>query len=99
MNIKDLQEQVNELKSMQNWGGYTLEQRAMFLVTEVGEVIEEVLKLSSVYKDVDKDAVKEQLGMEIYDVFWNLCDLANIVGIDLEAAFEKKMVINSGREW
>lgn len=93
MNIKGLQEQANELRNMQNWGGTTLEQRAMFLVTEVGEVIEEVLKLSSAYKDVDKDEVKERLGMEIYDVIWNLCDLANIVGIDLEAAFEKKTVI------
>lgn len=99
MNIKDLQEQVNELKSKQNWYGHTLEHRAMFLVTEIGEVIEEVLKLSSTYKDVDKDEARERLGMEIYDVIWNLCDLANIAGIDLETAFEKKMVINRDREW
>ncbi|MBK8901159.1 MAG: MazG-like family protein [Anaerolineaceae bacterium] len=99
MNIKDLQEQANELKSKQNWDGHTLEHRAMFLVTEVGEVIEEVLKLSSVYKDVDQDEAKERLGMEIYDVIWNLCDLANIVGIDLETTFEKKMAINRGRKW
>ncbi len=57
MNIKDLQEQANELKNRQNWGEHTLEQRAMFLVTEVGEVMEEVLKLSNAYKEADKDGV------------------------------------------
>ena len=37
--------------------------------------------------------------MEIYDVFWNLCDLANLVGINLEEAFAQKVEVNRHRTW
>ncbi len=37
--------------------------------------------------------------MEIYDVMWNLCDLADMAGVDLERAFVKKADFNVGREW
>ena len=99
MNIKDLQAQANELKKAQNWGVCSVEQRAMFLVTEMGEVVQEVLKLSGAYQNVDQEEARVQLGLEIYDAVWNLCDLAKMVGIDLEAAFEKKVEINRGRKW
>jgi NTP pyrophosphatase (non-canonical NTP hydrolase) len=67
-------------------------------MTEVGEVAREVLKLSrGGNESVGKmEAVVEELGMEIYDVVWNLLDLA---GVDLEDAFGKKASLNVGREW
>ena len=37
--------------------------------------------------------------MEIYDVFWNLCDLAEISGVDLEGAFAEKTKRNRQRSW
>jgi NTP pyrophosphatase (non-canonical NTP hydrolase) len=37
--------------------------------------------------------------MEIYDVIWNLLDLAELAGVDLEEAFRKKAGLNEGREW
>jgi NTP pyrophosphatase (non-canonical NTP hydrolase) len=30
---------------------------------------------------------------------WNLLDLADLAGVDLEGAFEKKARRNEGREW
>ena len=30
----------------------------------------------------------------MFDVIWNICDLANKLEIDLEKAFEEKMMIN-----
>lgn len=35
----------------------------------------------------------------MYDVIWNLCDLANKLGINLEAAAIQKMEINKIRAW
>jgi len=37
--------------------------------------------------------------MEIYDVIWKLLDLAEMAGVDLEAAFAKRAALNEDREW
>lgn len=38
--------------------------------------------------------------MEIYDVIWNLLDLAEMAGVrDLEETFYKKASLNEYREW
>jgi NTP pyrophosphatase (non-canonical NTP hydrolase) len=100
MTIKELQEHAKELA--QRLPEITLEQRALFLVTEVGEAAREVLKLSGAYsahKNEHIETIKERLGMELYDVIWNICDLANRAGIDLEQAFATKIEINKHRTW
>ena len=97
MTIKALQEQAKELAA--NFDGVTPERRVMFLLTEVGEVAEEVLNLTGAYGQPDCDTVKRNLGLEMYDVIWNLCDLANMLGIDLEDAAQRKIAINRQREW
>lgn len=65
-------------------------------MTEVGEVAKEVLSLSW---EEDKEVVKERLGLELYDVVWNVCELANKLDIDLEKAFVQKSEINRSRTW
>jgi NTP pyrophosphatase (non-canonical NTP hydrolase) len=35
--------------------------------------------------------------MEMYDVVWNLCDLANMFDIDLEESFARKVELNNSR--
>ena len=46
-----------------------------------------------------REAIKARLGLEIYDLIWNAVDLANLLDIDLEAAFEEKIAFNAKREW
>src|SRR3990172_3227289 len=102
MTIQELQQHVKELRESQGWHDTSLEHRAMFLATEVGEVLRETLKLVGTYgkhEDTDLARIREDLGMEMYDVMWNLCDLANLADIDLEAAFAKKVAINRSRQW
>ncbi len=43
--------------------------------------------------------VVENLGMEIYDAIWNLCDLTDLAGIDLERASATKAEPDVSREW
>jgi NTP pyrophosphatase (non-canonical NTP hydrolase) len=95
MTIKEIQENAKELNA--HFKKKTPEQRVLYLMTEVGEVAEEVLKVLGLGKGGDAEKAKESLGMEIYDVVWNLCDLANMLEIDLEKSFAKKMRINKGR--
>ena len=99
MTIEELQRHVRELNDAQGWHDTTPEERAMWLVTEAGELVREVLRLAEATGEAEIAGVRHKLGMEMYDVVWNLCDLANIVGVDLEEAFAEKVAINRGREW
>jgi NTP pyrophosphatase (non-canonical NTP hydrolase) len=99
LTIAELQRQVRELKQAKGFD-ITFEQRLAFLTTEVGEVAREVLQISrGKLGDATLETVRENLGMEIYDVIWNLLDLAELAGVDLEEAFRKKAGLNEGREW
>jgi NTP pyrophosphatase (non-canonical NTP hydrolase) len=103
--IEELQRQVRQLKEAKGFD-ITMEQRLAYLMSEVGEVAREVLKLSR-YGDggagkmsaAEVEDMVEDLGMEIYDVMWNLCDLADMAGVDLEGAFARKARLNEDREW
>jgi NTP pyrophosphatase (non-canonical NTP hydrolase) len=105
LTVEELRRQVRELKA-DNGFDITLEQRLAYLTSEVGEVAREVLRLS---RDGKADlgtlgaeeaaSVREYLGMEIYGVVWNLLDFADLAGVDLDVAFEKKAERNEGREW
>ena len=95
--IKELQEHAKELSVVLPEN--TAEQRMLFLLTEVGEVAREVLRLSRAVDQASADAIKTDLGLEMYDVIWNVCDLANMLGIDLEAAFAAKIEFNKTRKW
>jgi NTP pyrophosphatase (non-canonical NTP hydrolase) len=95
--IKELQEHAKELAQV--LPEVTVEQRVLFLLTEVGEVAREVLRLSRSVDQANTDAIKADLGMEMYDVIWNICDLANMLNIDLETSFAAKIDINKTRKW
>ena len=95
--IKELQEHAKELAQV--LPEITVEQRVLFLMTEVGEVTREVLRLSRSADQANADVIKADLGMEMYDVIWNICDLANILDIDLETSFAAKIEINKTRKW
>ena len=95
--IKELQEHAKELAQV--LPEITVEQRMLFLLTEVGEVAREVLRLSRSTNQTNADAIKADLGMEMYDVIWNICDLANMLNIDLETSFTAKIEINETSKW
>jgi len=95
MNTSEFQNYVKEFSKIKGFDTSTIEQRMLYLMTEVGELSKEVLSVS-----FDPDAErKENLGYEMYDVVWNIFDLANKLDIDLEQAFKKKKEINDNRMW
>lgn len=100
MNIKAFQQQVKELS--QQLGTATPERRVMYLVSELGEVVDEVIDLTHPDANLSsetREETKARLGLELYDLIWNAVDLANLLDIDLEAAFEEKIAFNAQREW
>jgi NTP pyrophosphatase (non-canonical NTP hydrolase) len=99
MTIEELQEQVKELTRRQGWEGGTVEDRAQRFLGEVSELMEEVRLFTEARSNEEQEEIRGRLGSEMYDVVWNLLDLAEKCDIDVEAAFHRKSEINKAREW
>lgn len=95
MNTSEFQQYVREFSEIKGFDKSTIEQRMLYLMTEVGELSKEVLSVSF-HPD---EELKENLGYEMYDVVWNIFDLANKLNIDLNQAFMRKKEINDNRIW
>lgn len=95
MNAAEFQQYVREFSEVKGFDTSSIEQRMLYLMTEVGELAKEVLAVSF-QPEAER---KANLGYEMYDVVWNIFDLANKLDIDLERAFNEKKEINDRRNW
>ena len=93
MKISEFQQYVSNFSKEKGFADTTIEERTMYLMAELGELTEAIIE-----RNDNKDA-KREIGLEMFDVIWNVCDLANKLEIDLEEAFQEKMEINRGRVW
>ncbi|QQK79897.1 pyrophosphatase [Salicibibacter cibi] len=98
MDVAQFQHYVKEFSRQKGFEELTVEQRYQFLVSEIGEISDELLKLK-LNPNVNEEEAKTNLGMEMFDVVWNVFDLANKLDIDLSQAFAEKMKINESRTW
>ncbi|QDI90691.1 pyrophosphatase [Salicibibacter halophilus] len=98
MDFEQFQQYVKAFSKEKGFEELTIEQRYQFLVSEVGEVSDELLKLN-LDPNVKEEETKINLGMEMFDVVWNVFDLANKLDIDLSQAFAEKMKMNESRTW
>jgi NTP pyrophosphatase (non-canonical NTP hydrolase) len=69
----------------------------VMLLGEAMELADEVIQLPA-EGNGDKESL-QRVGDEMYDVRWNLCDLARLTGIDLVQAAAEKRLINEHRTW
>jgi NTP pyrophosphatase (non-canonical NTP hydrolase) len=100
VNIADFQKYVQSFCNEKGFNEINLERRVLYLVTELGEMSKDLLKATDSDQSVEKQKEHlKNLGLEIFDVFWNLTDIANRLDIDLEKAFTRKMEINKHRIW
>ncbi|MBO1002167.1 MazG nucleotide pyrophosphohydrolase domain-containing protein [Pseudogracilibacillus auburnensis] len=98
MNIKELQQYVSRFCDEKGFEGIPLETRVMYLISEIGELTDDLLEIKGATTE-KQEVIKRNIGHEMFDVTWNIFDLANKLDIDLEAAFKEKMNINENREW
>jgi len=99
MKLSEMQHDVKIFSEEKGFSKSSIEQRTLFLVTEIGEVVRELLHVSYHPDAENIHEVKQRIGLEMYDVIWNLCDLANKLDIDLEEASQRKIDINKTRTW
>ena len=99
MRIRTIQDNARALCVQQGWTDHNPSQRFRYLISEVGELSKELTRLEWNPEKHDIAEIKRDIGHEIYDIVWNLCDLANQLEIDLETAFAEKQAINQTRRW
>src|SRR6188474_125021 len=67
------------------------------LAEEVGEVARIIARRYGEQSEKESDKDKD-LGDELADVLWIVLCLANQTGVDLQAAFDKKMAVKTKRD-
>ena len=92
--LNEIQIEAQRLRTRNGWPQLTAEQRFVYLVEEIGEVAR-ALQDGRDGVSLSVDAVAD----ELYDVVWNACDLASILGINLDIAAVRKAGINRDRTW
>ena len=98
MEIKILQKQVDEwIKTIGVRYFNELTNMAM-LTEEVGEVARIIARRYGEQSEKESDKSKE-LGEELADVLFVTLCLANQTGVDLQAAFDKKMKVKTERDF
>jgi NTP pyrophosphatase (non-canonical NTP hydrolase) len=98
MEIKILQNQVDEwIKTIGVRYFNELTNMAM-LTEEVGEVARIIARRYGEQSEKESDKSKD-LGEELADVLFVTLCLANQTGIDLQAAFDKKMKVKTERDF
>ena len=81
--MKELQQKVNKFVTSNNMTS-PIEIRALDLVTEVGEVSKEIIKMTN-YGTKPLE-FREEVRMELGDVLFSLIALSNNLNVDLEEA-------------
>jgi len=97
--LNEISTEAAELSSEQGWPEKTPEERFLYVVSELGELADAMLQLGSITDAREKARLTADLADEMYDVVWNVCDLARLLGVDLDAAAARKTQANRARSW
>ena len=97
MKIREIQEHAEDLCRKNGWLDRTPDQRFRYLISEVGELSNDLIRLNQ--SNQNPDELKTKIGHEMFDVMWNICDLANLLDIDLEKCAQEKRDLNNQRNF
>ena len=98
MEIKILQNQVDEWIKTIGVRYFTELTNMAMLTEEVGEVARIIARRYGEQSEKESDKSKD-LGEELADVLFVTLCLANQTGVDLQAAFDKKMKVKTERDF
>ena len=98
MEIKILQHQVDEWIKTSGVRYFNELTNMAMLTEEVGEVARIIARRYGEQSEKESDKSKD-LGEELADVLFVTLCLANQTGVDLQAAFDKKMKVKTERDF
>ena len=94
--LGDLQRYLAAVCEERGWTKDSPSEKFVLFIEEVGELAKEMRKTAGLYAEAAKQR-DISLEEEFADVLSYLLDLANCYGVDLEAAFRAKELVNQGR--
>jgi NTP pyrophosphatase (non-canonical NTP hydrolase) len=97
MKISEIQKHAEDLCRKNGWLDRSPDQRFRYLISEIGELSNDLIKLNQPDQEIGE--LKRKIGHEMYDVIWNICDLANLLEIDLEKFSIEKNDLNNQRNF
>jgi NTP pyrophosphatase (non-canonical NTP hydrolase) len=97
MTLRDCQKQVDEWIQQYKMGYWKQQEILARLMEETGEVAREINHLHGPKKKKASEENKD-LGVEMADIIFTLCCMANSKGIDLDQSFKQVMDKCYGRD-
>lgn len=96
--LQRLRDRLREFAAEREWERFhTPKNLAMALAGEAGEVIEHFQWLSAEESGALPPDVRDEVALEFADVLLYLVRLADVLGVDLAAAADRKLSINAKR--
>jgi NTP pyrophosphatase (non-canonical NTP hydrolase) len=95
--IAQIQAYVSEMEVERGFTQNTIEQTALLLGEEIGELFKAIRKQKEM--PLDANSQVHNIDEELADVLIYLCSIANRCGINLDEAVRKKEEINKTRQW
>ena len=98
--LADIIRNTHDLSTAKGWPRRSAAERMVSVraeLVEVEEALEELARAQDLSSDVE--AARAHVAEEVFDVIWNLCDLTEILGVNLEEASRAKMAHNATRTW
>ncbi|MET4559998.1 NTP pyrophosphatase (non-canonical NTP hydrolase) [Lysinibacillus parviboronicapiens] len=86
-----MQKYVKQFSEEKGFHVNTIHTRTLYLVTEVGELAKEILSISFHPTEGKVGLAKENIGLELCDVIYNVLDFANRLDIDWRRPIGKNM--------
>ena len=96
--LTDLQEHIRQICIERGWDKNTVTEIYLLFSEETGELAKGIRKATGFKGESTENAISD-LESEFADVLMYIMDLANYFGIDLEAAYRKKIRVNETRQW
>jgi NTP pyrophosphatase (non-canonical NTP hydrolase) len=96
-NLARIQDYVRELEKERGFQDNTVQQTALLLGEEIGELFKAIRRQQKMV--IDSKSIVGSVDEELADVLIYVCSLANRLNIDLETAFRAKEEVNNRRVW
>ena len=97
--LNDITRETAALSSEKGWPDKSPEERFVYITGELGELAEALLKLQWASDVGERSRLADAVAEEMYDVIWNICDLARLLDIDLDTAAARKADSDRTRSW
>jgi NTP pyrophosphatase (non-canonical NTP hydrolase) len=97
--LQELQQYVRRMVHARGFEQETLRDVVLLFIEEVGELAKAVRRELGLKIDLSKQKGKKLVPHELADCLVYLLDMANLAGIDLEAAFRGKERLNAAKSW